>query len=645
MSSPGEGEVWPVRTPASLERQVLDKLVTMVLEAALPITTANLPLTRTHGYGRSTEPWEESRCRRLDDIIMATDTTRQGLLPEKKVIMDRLQKVRTWWDSGLSAVGYEVARIARRAVSLELQLIDPHAFFPLTRLILQLLFSSTVGTPDNVAEFPADPKTRLELRMQACPVYAEVLRDLAPFSIEELNTQHIIFGDVEPWEVVLDRCWGLRRVHLRHNTCDRLLSCLPSCSLLHTFILDECCGRTTVPVDTLYQMFFRGRDHQEISELVASFKAVDHQTLLSFPNLKLVDLGNNWDSYKGDGGKSMTELRYNLIYFYPKLESLSCEKMQPFQPSAPPTLPPHCRNLTFGITHIDLNLLMWWTKYQLDLADCEAHKREREKVVMKAFRQVRHLSHTHASEVMKNDKTAQQLADFAKIWIPKFKCEVLTVKFPFTFPPTRVDLGEYVTLLSGVGKALRVLRLHLSCGMVAVGGLYPLLACCPYLEVLGLVWARGAAGDEGQEKRVVSLPRLAALSVVVQDGAGAGAVESLVEKLLSSCPALATLELVLPHRPCEWLMGLAAQQTLAKIRTLRLSFRPAHLTWQLIGEEVEVGVAFYVPFIELLPRLEVLLLGSLPLSVYRWLARTYRTSQLRILPRPRPLTHILHPYL
>ncbi|XP_042233171.1 uncharacterized protein LOC121873595 [Homarus americanus] len=630
-----ERTVIPAHTPKRLEDQALENFVHMVVQHSVPASLHCDLLPQVSEVRWSDDP------NKLDRIIMTSESTWPELLPQKHLFMEHLKKLKHWWDDNewLGKQNSQIRRQIKECFTMELELVDPHCKYPLFKFLLHLMFSTKALGASDTAEFPHYPKVQLELRRNGCPVYADVLRSLKPFVIEELSTQYIIFGDTEPWIVIIENSPFLKKVHLRKNICEEILLCIgQNCPQLDTFILEQVFGSLMVPIDCLYKTFFSGLDYESVNTLTSGIPS-NMQKYLSFPRLKFVDLGSTSHFQKVVVKKqSLTEFLYNLLFFYPDIGSISCHYLHPFVPLLPTSLPEHCHSLSYNIKHIDLIGLMPWIQHLFQNIYYHSDGKNHVESAVSTFRQLQHLTLCHCMSIDTSVESIQENAKFAEIWIPKFRCKKLTIHLSFT-PPEDMRNGEtlslYIPLFRSIGHSLCVLHFHLFVS-IDVCKICQLISLCPNLELLGIRLLAKVSLSAEENFNIQRLPHLTSLSVACSAWLDSNIVNSLVEKLISASPVLTNLELMLAHGPCEWLMGMAVDKMLNGIRTLRLSFGTHCVNDWGDDFSVEVGASFYVPLIELLPDLEVLMLGIHHIDVLTQLKLTYRTSQFKIVVRRKP---------
>ena len=145
-----------------------------------------------------------------------------------------------------------------------------------------------------------------------CLALARFLDALGNFDIEELNHVNIIFSSPEPLIVILKKSPRLKLINLRYNSSDFILEHIRKyCINLETLILHDYFGMLMASSDGLFETFYKGHKKEVVMQKLAPGEPVD----ISFPNLKRLDLGKSKLAYS---------LYETLPYFYPKLESLSC---------------------------------------------------------------------------------------------------------------------------------------------------------------------------------------------------------------------------------------------------------------------------------------------------------------------------------
>lgn len=626
----------PAHTPECLEKLAVEKFVYMVLQHSIPSSLQNILLPQDD------EVWIPYDHCKLDKIIMTPKNTWSELRAERMLFMEHLQKLKQWWDDNewLGKQKSEIRRQIRECFTRELELVDPQCRFPLFRFLLQLIFSTKVGGTADAQEVPHYPKVQLELRRNDCPVYSDILRSLKPFGIEELSTQHIIFGDSEPWIIIIENSPFLRKVHFRKNICEEILfSVGQHCPLIDTFIVEQFYGRLMVPVDCFYKTFFSGLGYEAVDSIAKSENSLDKLKYLSFPRLKSVDIGDRCDSQKVVKKQSLTEFLYNLLFFYPDVVCVSCHTLKPFLPKIPSSLPEHCSSLSYNIRHVDLTGLMPWVQQQLTRNSEHCDERIDFESVVSSFKQLQHLTICHCVDTHTNVESIKENTNFAEIWIPKFGCKNLTLHVPHTTSQEISNfeiLSLYIPLFKSVGCSLCALHFHVHVG-IDLSEVCQLICLCPNLELLGIRLLAEVNVCSEALFHVQRLPRLTSLSVACAASPGASIVNTLVQKIIAASPILTNLELMLAYRPYEWLMGMAVDKTLAKIRTLRLSFTVHCVNeWAPDLPMAGVDVSFYVPLVELLPNLEMLMLGILPIEVFSQIKLIYRTSNLKIVARSKP---------
>lgn len=453
---------------------------------------------------------------------------------------------------------------------------------------------------------------------KGCPVFADVLRRLKPFSIEELSTQFIIFGSQEPLQVILENSPHLRRVHFRKNITEETLICVSqNCPLVDTFVVEKPFGRLFVSVDCLYKTFFSGLDREDVDVLARSGSFSDRQACLSFPRLKFVDLGADSDCPLSYNKGSFSEFIYNLMFFYPSLESVTCYQLRPFVPKPLSKLPTHLHSLKYSLQHLDMEGLMIWVQDKAVLGS--------EEYTLSSFPKLQHITLSHDPD------TYLGVTDFARVWIPKFNCKALTIHTYFTLPHERTidnSLSPYQHLLNAVGINLTVLRLHLH-AKLCVSELCNLLPLCPSLEFLGIVLSADHFEDEAPAN-IQTLPQLKYLTVEGPSLLSFSHYQHtlfnrLVQLMIMASPALCQLELVVHHRPLMWLMDMALKKILAGLEVFFLNLNP-------FGPST-VSVSFYVQLLELLPRLKVFMMGPNCSQLLTDLKQIYRTTDLELVAR------------
>lgn len=458
----------------------------------------------------------------------------------------------------------------------------------------------------------------MELASKACPVFAEVLRRLKPFSIEELSTQFIIFGSQEPLQVILENSPHLRRVHFRKNITEETLICVSqNCPLVDTFVVEKPFGRLFVSVDCLYRTFFSGLDREEVDALARSGSSSKCQACLSFTKLKFVDLGADSDCPLSINKGSFSEFIYSLLLFYPSLESVTCYKLRPFVPKPLSKLPSHFHSLSYSLHYLDLEGLMIWVQDRVVLGSVEH--------TLSSFPKVQHFTLSHDPD------TYLDVIDFAKVWIPRFECKALTIHTYFTLPHERTvdnSLSPYQVLLNAVGANLTVLRFHLHANM-CVSELCSLLSVCPSLEFLGIEMSADHFED-GVPSNIQTLPQLKYLTVEGPSLLSFSHYQHtlfnrLVQLMIVAAPALCQLELVVHHRPLVWLMDMAQKKILAGLEVFFLNLNP-------FGPST-VSVSFYVQLLELLPKLKVFMLGPICSQLLSDIKQIYRTTDLQLVAK------------
>lgn len=458
----------------------------------------------------------------------------------------------------------------------------------------------------------------MELASRACPVFAEVLRRLKPFGIEELSTQFIIFGSQEPMQVILENSPHLRKVHLRKNITEETLICVSqNCPLVDTFVVEKPFGRLFVPVDCLYKTFFSGLNRDDVDVLAHNGSFSERQACRSFTRLKFVDLGADSDCPLSFNKGSFSEFIYNLMFFYPSLESVTCYALRPFVPKPLSKLPPHLQALKYSLQHLDMEGLMIWVEDRAVLGS-EEH-------TLSSFPKLQHITLFHDPD------TYLSVTDFARVWIPRFKCKALTIHTYFTLPHERTvenSLSPYQLLLTNIGANLTVLRLHLYAKLCA-SELYNLLSFCPSLEFLGIVMSADHFEDEAPAN-IQTLPQLKCLTVEGPSLLSFSHYQHtlfnrLVQLIIMAAPALCQLELIVHHRPLTWLMSLAQKKILNGLEVFFLNLNP-------FGPST-VSVSFYVQLLELLPNLKVFMMGPICSQLLSDIKQIYRTTDLQIVAR------------
>ena len=458
----------------------------------------------------------------------------------------------------------------------------------------------------------------MELTSKACPVFAEVLRKLKPFNIEELSTQFIIFGSQEPLQVILENSPQLRRVHFRKNISEEVLICVSqNCPLVDTFVVELPFGKLSVSVDCLYKTFFKGLDREEVDSLACSGSSSKRQACLSFTRLKFVDLGADSNCPLSIKKGSFSEFIYNLLLFYPSLESVTCYKSRPFVPKPLSKLPTHFHSLSYSLQYLDLKGLMIWVNDKTVSGSVEH--------TLSIFPNVQHVTLSH------DPHTYQDVINFARMWIPRFECKALTIHTYFTLPHERTkdnSLSPYQVLLNTIGANLTVLRFHLH-DSLCVSELCSLLPFCPSLEFLGIVVSAGHFED-GVPSKIETLPQLKYLTVEGPSLLSFSHYQHtlfnrLVQLMIMAAPALCQLELVVHHRPLMWLMDMAQKKLLAGLEVFFLNLNP-------FGPST-VSVSFYVQLLELLPKLKLFMLGPICSQLLSDIKQIYRTTDLQLVAR------------
>ncbi|XP_045139207.1 uncharacterized protein LOC123520722 isoform X1 [Portunus trituberculatus] len=605
--------VSPAHSPRRLERLAKEKLVYLVIRHSIPasISTLTFPQDLEHCIPNN-HPG-------MDKIIMATDTQFPDCLPQKKLLLEHIQAVREWWENNVVVMGrVGVWRCVLECLATELEYLDQYCLFPLFRLLLQLLFSLRVGRKLDGMTNSDQPSIQVELAAKACPVFAEVLRKLKPFSIEELSTQFIIFGSQEPLQVILENSHQLRRVHLRKNiTEETLKSVSENCPLMDTFVVEKPFGRLLVSVDCLYKTFFRGMDRDEIDAVARSDSASKRKACLSFPRLKFIDLGADSDCPLDLEKDSFSEFIYNVLLFYPGLESVTCYRSRPFVPKPFSKLPAFFHSLSYSLQYLDLEGLMIWANDKA-IAGSVDH-------TLSVFPKIQHFTLSHDPD------TYLDVINFARIWIPRFKCKALTIKTYFTLPHERTEghsLTPYQVLLNDVGVNLTALQFHLHANL-CVGELCSLLPLCPSLEFLGIIMSADHFEDD-VPCDIQTLPLLKCLtvegpSILSFSHYQRTLFNRLIQLMIMAAPALSQLELVVHHRPLVWLMDMAQKKILAGLEVLFLNLNP-------FGPST-VSVSFYVQLLELLPKLKLFMLAPICSQLLSDIKHIYHTTDLQLVAR------------
>ncbi|XP_042889817.1 uncharacterized protein LOC122264807 isoform X2 [Penaeus japonicus] len=617
-------------TPKRLEIQALESFVFMVLRSTTMPFMMKLPLPQIDIEAEHVKP------NNLDDIILNNDKSCTELYEKKKLMMEHLLKLKKWWERNewLGNQDTEIRRQIKECFTTELELIDPECVFPLFRFLLQLIFSKKAGSTADAAEFPDHPKIHLELPRSACHHYCDILRSLKPFGIEEMSTQHIVFGNSEPWLIIIKNSPFLKKVHFRNNISEEVLISVGShCNMIDTFVLEQVFGRMLVPIDCLYKTFFSGLDYKAVSEISKS-QFCSKEISLSFPRLKWIDVG--WKAYPQNTVTrySLAEFVYNILYFYSNIVNVSWHSLRPFMPHIPSHIPEHCKYLTYNIRHVHFSGLMPWIQYHMSSLSNVSDR------IISYFNELQHITLCNCVDIKTDVESAEEEAKFAEIWLPKFRCSSLTIHVPFT-PPQDIRVGDilsiYSSLFQKIGKNLSALHFHLHVE-ISVRELCQLIILCPSLKLLELRMHESIHAQTGGDIVLKTLHSLESLSVTYASLSGTVYINTFIEKLIQASPNLKNLELVLEHAPCEWLMMLAINKLISGIHTLRLSFT-AHplITWRTQNaRRRSIEASFYVPFIELLPHLEVLMLGLLPVDVFTQVRMIYHSSQLRIMARGSP---------
>ncbi|XP_045605565.1 uncharacterized protein [Procambarus clarkii] len=634
--APREEEmVIPSHTPKRLEEQALEKFISLVLQHSIPPSLHSTKFLQLQEFSIVHE-----HSSKLDKIL----TSGPEQIRDKTLLLTHLQQLKHWWENNewLGKQNSEIRRHIKEGFTIYLELVDPHCEFPLFRFLLQLIFSTRVLGATDAAEFPDNPKMQIELQRNRCPVFAEVLKSLKPFGIEELSTEHIIFGNVEPWIIVVENSPFLKKVHLRKNICEEILLCIGQhCPLIDTFIVEQFFGRLMVPVDCLYKTFFSGLDYERVNTIAGSESHLSRQKYISFPRLKCVDMGDRRKFKKVVKRQSFTEFLYNLMLFYPNITSISCHTMQPFMPLLPVSLPQHCSFMTYNIKHIDLIGLMSFIHYCIPETILQPNGNIDAKSIILKFRKLQHLTLCHCASVHTSDDNIMEYARFAEIWIPMFGCKNLTIHVPFS-PSEDIRNGEflslYIPLFSRIGPSLSALHFHLYTS-INLNEICQLISLCPNLELLEirlLSEVNVFSETNFHIKRLSRLTSLSFASVAVQN-ISTSIINTLAEKLITASPILTSMELMLAYRPCAWLMEIAGNKMLDGIKTLRLSFNARSVSKWVPNQPLNhVDTSFYILLIELLPNLEVLMLGMIHNVVFTQIRSIYRTSNLKIIARGKP---------
>lgn len=603
----------PAHTPRRLERLAKETLVYLVIRRSIPASVSTITLPQ------DIEHWIHYNHPGMDKIIMATDTQFPECLAQKELLLNHMLAVREWWENNVMVGGrVGVWRCVLECLATELEYLDQYCLFPLFRLLMQLLFSIRVGRkPDDMTNSD-QPSIQMELTFQACPVFAEVLRRLKPFGIEELSTQFIIFGSQEPMQVILENSPHLRKVHFRKNITEETLICVSkNCPLVDTFVVEQPFGRLFVPVDCLYKTFFSGLDRDDVDALARTGSFSERQACLSFTRLKFVDLGADSDCPLSFNKGSFSEFIYNLMFFYPSLESVTCYKLRPFVPKPLSKLPIHLQSLKYSLQHLDMEGLMILVQDKAVLGS--------EEYTLASFPNLQHITLSHDPD------TYHSVTDFARLWIPKFKCKALTIHTYFTLPHERAldnSISPYQLLLNAIGANLTVLQLDLH-AKLCVSEFCNLLSSCPSLEFLGVVMSAEHFEDEAPVN-IQTLLHLKCLTVAGPSLLSFSHYQHtlfnrLVQRMIMAAPALCRLELVVHHRPLMWLMSLAQKKILNGLEVFFLNLNP-------FGPST-VSVSFYVQLLDILPNLKVFMMGPICSQLLTDLKLIYRTTDLQLVAK------------
>ncbi|XP_069992649.1 uncharacterized protein [Penaeus vannamei] len=616
--------VMAAHTPKRLEIQALESFVFMVLRSTtLPFFKLPIPQIDRDIGDQDTSS--------LDCIILDIDTEAE----KRKLMLEHLLKLKKWWERNewLGSEDTEIRRQIKECFTRELELIDPVCVFPLFRFVLQLVFSKKAGSTADAAECPDYPVIHLEVPRSLCHDYCDFLKSFGTFGIEEMSTQHLLFGDSEPWLIIIKNSPLLKKVHFRNNISEEILISIGSyCNMIDTFILEQVFGRMLVPIDCLYKTFFSGLDYKTVSE-ISKRPSSTKDISLSFPRLKWIDVG--WKAYPQNmvTRYSLAEFIYNILYYYPNVVNVSWHLLRPFMVHIPSQLPEHCKDLTYSMRHVHFSGLMPWIQYHLSCLSSS------EKIIS-YFKELQHITLCNCVDVRTDAESVKEEAKFAEIWLPKFRCSSLTVHVPFT-PPEDVRVGDILSVYSSLfeknGNNLSALHFHLHVE-ISARELCQAIILCPSLKLLELRMYESIHAQSEGDISIKTLHSLESLSVTYTSLSGTVYIHTLIEKLIKASPNLKSLELVLEHAPCEWLMMLAINKLIIGIHTLRLSFRahPLIIPRTHNTRRRNIQASFYVPFIEQLPHLEVLMLGLLPFEVFTQVRMIYHTSQLRIIARGTP---------
>ncbi|XP_076052030.1 uncharacterized protein LOC143031715 [Oratosquilla oratoria] len=510
----------------------------------------------------------------------------------RKELIHRLSTTKTWWNGErtLGAHNSELRRAVGISMMEELDLLDQNAINPLLRFTLQLCFGQKAGDL-----LPMPDMSRIAIHLQCdkrqCGPFNEVVKTLAPFHIEELRTDHVIFGDPTPVVSIIEASSNtLQKVHLRHNMSDFTIKHIGRhCRNITSFVLDWQIGASPVSVEYLHRTFFRNLQMAEIDQLVAKGEAVP----LSFPKLKYVGM----EFYK-----SQLPFIRNVLKFYPNLNGLSC-------------LSKFCKAMQVPVLLHDLPVIRSiFRELRIYLSDAHLFDLE---------------SFSRALPVVSDiviyvdfvpDKVPPEMIETVKSLVVKLHCSKLVIQ--------SVNYSDYhgsnkfseifIPMFEAVGRNLTSLKILDE--MVEVKTLCAILTHCTFLESLTVSKLKEMGSDSVAVKSL-RLPHLSTLAFHVTSST----VLDFISHFFNAVQNLKNLSLAMSGpRLCSgnWLMQCAHAGLLRHVRTISLVMQTYY--------DEDLDVDFFVPFIEKLASVHTVVLHGVPKGVLLSLNMTYRFSQLEV---------------
>ncbi|CAL4077102.1 unnamed protein product [Meganyctiphanes norvegica] len=490
-----------------------------------------------------------------------------------------LTDVRKWWESS-SGLGCLPLILQKEVVSTLSEVLTARMHIsPLYRLLLQLLLAREAGGATTAAE-----NKYVKVAKEHCPAVNNFLMNIAPFSIESLNTDIIDFEDQHTLNTIIKNSPNLRKVQLNHRDSFSVLDTVARfCSKLEILVL----ANFYIPEECLYKTFFGGVDEAYVISSMSNVSNIR----LSFPFLRVCV--HKW----GTLTKSTKKFLQAFLHLYPNLQKITAHDNGGFQTDI---LIPDIEVLFKNVNQNPCKL----KAITLDV-DCPLLSKNNLGKISKLCPEVRHLTVDDWTTSSSNHNGF--IVDNFNNMIQYIHINSLSLHMPSDKP------ANYLPILNTFGKNLKALEIQLWC-IVDADVMCNIINTCVNIESLSVeIWSIFRFNSP----KLDSLPRLKRLSIC--DKAGRADVCPFVKLVLGKAPNVTDLEVSI--KDASSFRSITNGEMCPELRSLTLHC-PSEYELQARGVVVKM--------VSLFPALKTLTLNirSQELLYYRTL---YSTTALDVL--------------